>query len=297
MAGLLNIVPRYLPKYGMAPEWTKAVRPLVLIFTIICFVVTMIFHADVGAQAAAYATGVLGLMTSATVAVTLSSKKDGRVLATIGFAFVSLIFVYTTLVNIVEQPQGLMIAIIFVLIIIVLSVVSRVWRTLELRVDNVEPDMIALQILNDATNMDKVIRIIPNRPEEVDESEYMREEREAREDHQIPESERLVFFEVYIADPSEFSGTMKVTGHRIGKYDVIRAHAVAVPNGIAAFLLWVYQLTGKKPHAYFNWTEGNPLSFAVQYLIFGKGEAAPLTREILRRVQRDPQKRPVIHSA
>ena len=129
LAGLLNIVPRYLPRYGMAPEWTRGARPLVLVFTAIAFAVTIIFKASVEAQGEAYATGVLVLMSSAAVAVTLAVWRAGQRALTGVFALIALVFVYTTIANIVERPDGIKIAGIFIAAIIATSLVSRVWQT------------------------------------------------------------------------------------------------------------------------------------------------------------------------
>src|SRR5439155_20408282 len=97
MAGLLNLVPRYLPRYGMAPEWTKATRPLVLLFGAITVHITVLFRANVDAQGGAYATGVLVLMTSAALAVTLHAR-DLRT-ERLAFGAITAVFVYTPVLN------------------------------------------------------------------------------------------------------------------------------------------------------------------------------------------------------
>jgi hypothetical protein len=297
MAGLLNIVPRYLPRYGMAPEWTRAARPLVLIFTLIACIETIIFKADVAAQGGAYATGVLSVMASAAIAVTISAWRANQKKAAAGFALVSLIFLYTTLINIIERPDGLRIALTFIFTIVVVSLISRVWRTLELRVEKLEVDDTALRFIAEAVERSKILRILPNHPEERDVIEYEREEKAAREDHQIPPDEPLLFLEVYVRDASEFAGVVRICGTEVSGYKVLRADGTAIPNAIAAVLLYLRDTTGKRPHAYFNWSEGNPLLYLMRYVLSGQGDIAPVTREILRQAEPNPEKRPAIHAA
>ena len=296
MAGLLNLVPRYLPKFGMAPEWTRANRPVVLIFAAISFLVTIIFKANVDAQGGAYATGVLVLMSSAAIAVTIAVKK-GHKLKRLGFGAISLIFVYTTIMNIIERPDGIRIALMFIMGIILVSLVSRIWRTLELRVTSVDLDLRAITFVRDAGLQTGPVRLIPNRPEEQDAAEYARKTEEVRRDHDLPENAHLIFLEVMVEDASNFSGAVKVKGITVDGYKVLRCEGIAIPNTIAALMLHIGQLTGKRPHAYFGWGEQSPVLFLMRYLLSGEGDIAPVCREIIRRVEPNVEKRPVIHAA
>jgi hypothetical protein len=292
LAGLLNIVPRYLPRYGMAPEWARAVRPLVVVFTVICFIVTILFKADVDAQGGAYATGVLALMTSAAIAVTLSARRRGENRQWI-FMAISLVFIYTTIVNIVEQPEGIKIASIFIVVIVLTSLFSRVWRSTELRVERIELDDAAREFVRRAAK--GTVRIITNRVDRGDAAEYEAKEKEKRMDNHIPAGEPILFFEVTPGDASEFSGVLKICGETVDRFQILRTESPAVPNAIAAFLLFLRNETGKLPHVYFGWSEGNPVSYLLKYIAFGEGDTAPVTHEVLRQAEKDPDQRPIVH--
>jgi hypothetical protein len=275
----------------MAPEWARAVRPLVLVFTVIAFAVTLIFRADVDAQGGAYATGVLVLITSAAIAVTLSDYRKGGKWHF--FLVISLIFLYTTIVNIFERPEGIKIASFFILTIVGVSLFSRVWRTTELRVERVELDDQARDFIRNAAR--GTVRIISNRRDRGDAAEYKAKEHEKRTDNHIPHDEPILFFEVTPGDASEFSGILQIRGERVDSFRILRTESPAVPNAIAAFLLYVRDEMGKLPHVYFGWSEGNPLTYLLKYIAFGEGDTAPVTHEVLRQAEKDPERRPIVH--
>ena len=166
MAGMLNLIPRYLPRYGMAPQWARAGRPLVLILTLGAFLITIIFRASVDAQGGAYATGVLVLITSAAVAVTLAARHTRQRWLTIAFGLIAVIFVYTTIDNILERPEGVRIASVFIAAILLVSLASRFARSFELRVTEVTFDKTAHLFLRDVAR--RSIRLVANEPDSRD---------------------------------------------------------------------------------------------------------------------------------
>jgi hypothetical protein len=291
MAGLLNLIPRYLPRFGMAPEWARASRPLVLVFMGIATVVTVLFHADVDAQGGAYATGVLVLITSASVAVMLSVWQTRLRWV---FILTTAVFTYTTLANIVERPEGLKISSIFIGCILLSSFVSRVMRSTELRITDVQLDESAESIL--AEDDDQLIRIVARGPEIGDTVEALDvSDWKVRHFHNLSSEECLFFFEVVRTDASEFSETLCVTGRRVGRHRILSAKSPVVANSIAGLLIYLEQRTGKVPHVYFRWTQVSPAINIMRFLFLGEGDTAPLTQEVLRKAIPQQERRPVVH--
>lgn len=288
LAGLLNIVPRYLPRYGMAPQWAGAVRPLVL-------VITILFRADVDAQGGAYATGVLVLITSASVAVFLSAKRKNQRKRAVGFAVIALVFVYTTVVNVVERPDGVRIAAVFIVGILAVSLVSRVHRSFQLRATSVVFDAAAIDFLSTDADDYGVIRILANEPDDGSEAEYRDKLAEEQRDSNLPMRGPVLFLEVHTTDSSDFEEDLIVQGRVCHGFRVLTVTSGNIPNTIATVLLEIRDLTGVIPDVYFEWTEGGPLSNMFRFLITGTGEVAPVTREVLRRAEARRERRPGVH--
>ncbi|WP_326670447.1 amino acid transporter [Streptomyces canus] len=294
MAGLLNLMPRYLPRYGMAPHWARAVRPMVIVFTLVAFLVTWIFDADVDAQGGAYATGVLVLISSAAIAVTIAARKAGQRNWTVGFAVISAVFLYTTVVNVIERPDGVKIGACFIAGIILVSLLSRLARAFELRVTDVTLDDMAERFIRDMAS--RKMRFIANEPDQRDKAEYRDKIEQIREDNDIP-GEDFVFVEVTVLDPSEFEASLTVRGEVLhNRYRVLTLESSSIPNALAALLLHARDTTGCTPHIYFEWTEGNPFANFLRFFLFGQGEVAPVTREVLREAEPDRPRRPRVHT-
>lgn len=279
MAGMLNLIPRYLPRFGMAPEWARYTRPLVLIILGIDLLVTRVFNADVEAQGGAYATGVLVLMLSAAVAVALSLGREARAAGhwlsgkTLYFWLVTAVLGYTLVENVRERPDGVIIASVFIFSILAASGFSRWRRSTELRVET-------LDFIDEESRLlwysmkGKAVNLVPLRS--LDQPRRRRKAGVLRQHYRAEGP--IVFLHVELADDrSEFVARLRTSVRCEGDDFIIEVHgAVAVANTIA----WVSEQLD--PIAlYLELSLRNALSQALEYLLWGEGETGILVYQIL----------------
>jgi len=302
MSGLLNMVPRYLPRYGMAPEWAAAYRPLVMAFTAINLLVTWAFRADVSAQGGAYATGVLVLMTSAAIATLVDIHNKPmptgswailqRRASLAGFFLISLVFIYTTIANMIERPDGIIIASIFIGCVLVLSLVSRFWRSEEMRLKEFRFADDAARMLWTDICLDGTFQVlVPHRPGQRSLAE---KEAEIRRKHRIPQGVPLVFLEVHYGDTSDFENAPIIGVRQEGDRFVITAHdCVSVSHTIAQLAMEMTK-NGSPLDIVFGWSKGNRLKLALDFLLFGRGDVPNLVVDLLDDAIADPDHRPTV---
>ena len=296
MAGLLNLVPQYLPRYGMAPRWARAIRPLVILFTLINLVVTRIFNASVKAQGDAYATGVLALITSACVATVIDrwkSRPEAPWYRRVpwGYGAITAVFAYTTTDVVIGKPEGIKIASFFIGTILVTSIISRVVRARELRFEGFHFPDVKARLLWDTIRHLGLSVLVPHRPGR---RSLESKEQTIRAEHRIPPEVMVVFVEVELADPSDFAPTPELTvKEEEGRYVVQVRNAASIAHTLAAVALDMSK-AGKPPTIHFGWTQESPVSGTLGFLLFGEGNVPWEVRELIMKAEPDPARRPKV---
>jgi hypothetical protein len=296
MAGLLNLVPQYLPRYGMAPEWARAHRPLVLLILAIALFVTWLFNADVEAQGDAYATGVLVLMTSDSITSVIDKyrRRAGspwRRRVSWWFVGTAVVFVYILGAIVIEKTAGIKIASFFIGAILVLSLASRIARARELRFQGFHvPDPVSKLLWDTIRHLELSI-LVPHRPGRRSLAE---KEEIIRKEHRLPADAMVVFVEVELEDPSDFhqKPTLEIKQQE-GKYILKITDAASISHTLAALALEMSKV-GRVAEIHFGWTEESPVSGTLGFLLFGEGNVPWMVRELIHRAEPDPARRPLI---
>jgi hypothetical protein len=293
MAGLLNLVPQYLPRYGMAPEWARALRPLVLLFTGINLVVTYVFNADVQAQGGAYATGVLVLITSACVATVIGRwrERTGHWLVRTPwyFLFITGVFVYTTADNVITKPEGIKIASCFIAAIVVSSIVSRGLRSTELRFTGFRFKDEQSRFLWESMEHLEFPVLVPHRPGRRD---LASKEESIRREHRLSPDVPIVFIETQLGDVSEFyqEPVMEVIQQE-GRFILRITRCASIAHVLAALGLELSKV-GTPPELHFGWSDESPLAANIGFLLFGEGNVPWMVRELIRKAEPNPERQP-----
>jgi hypothetical protein len=295
MAGLVNLVPQYLPRYGMAPEWARAVRPLVLLFTAINLLVTWIFAADVEAQGGAYATGVLVLISSACVATVIDfwRQRSGHWFFRVhwGFVLITLVFFFTAAANMVERPDGLKIASWFILAVVIASFGSRVKRSTELRFKAFEFADIHSRFLWDTLKHLEFPVLVPHRP-----GRRALDQKEAsiRRRHRLSDDVPIVFIEAELGDPSEFSHSPLMDIRQEGERFVVSVtRCASIAHAVATIALELSRV-GKPPEIHFGWSDENQLAASVGFFLFGEGNVPWRVRDLIRKAEPNTKLHPKV---
>ena len=293
MAGLLNLVPQYLPRYGMAPEWTRAVRPLVVLFTLINLTVTWVFGASVEAQGGAYATGVLVLISSACVATVIDRYRQntGHWFMRLSWPFlaITVVFFFTTAANMIERPDGIKIASWFIIAIVVSSFGSRLKRSTELRFKAFEFADNNSHFLWDSLKHLEFPVLVPHRPGRrgLDDKEAS-----IRHRHRLSDDVPIVFIEAVLGDPSEFqqSPLMEIKQQE-GRFVIRVSRCASIAHAIATIALELSR-GGTPPEIHFGWSDESELTATVGFFLFGEGNVPWRVRDLIRKAEPDPSLHP-----
>jgi hypothetical protein len=293
--GLRDFVPTYLHRMGMEFEWAHKMGATLFIFTLINLYVTLVYRASVTAQRSAYAASVLVLMTSAGTAAVLDRwkawKASGPRRLPWFYLLVTVIFAVTSLAVMIQNPSGLHIAFWFILTIVILSVVSRLLKTKELRFEGFQFVDEHSKFLWESMKYLRFPILVPHRPGR---SPLAAKEERIRQRHRLTPDIPIVFIEATLGDPSDFyQQPLLEVKQEEGRFILCVSRCVSIPHVITAVALELSQ-ADHVPEIHFGWSDENPMAANLNFILFGQGNIPWMVRELIRKAQPEPGRQPRI---
>ncbi|MBA4066150.1 MAG: amino acid transporter [Isosphaera sp.] len=289
-------IPPYLARLGMEFNWSVRLGFLVWLFTLLKFAVTAYFGADVDAHRAAYLTGVLAVFGFAALAAAVDlwqRRRDQgwhRLFRVPPVFLLALVVFAASLVWVVwGRPVGAAFAAAFVVLVLAVSVVSRAWRSTELRFHGFDfADKVTEHEWARLKASDYPI-LVPVRPGQKN---LRAKEVEVRTRHRIPGSVPVMFVEAELADPSDFHHKPLVRiAREDGRVVVHLTRCCSVPHALAAAALEVAS-GGAVPEVHFGWSAENPVTANLHFVLFGSGNVPWVVYTLIRRAPVPEERKP-----
>lgn len=293
VVGLRDLVPHYLHRLGMELDWAHKIGATLHILGLIKLYVTVVYRADVETQRGAYATSVLVLITSACLATALDRwrRRSGPWPLRLPwyFAFITGIFLITTAAMLLSRPVGLQIAAGFILAILASSVISRLVRSTELRFEGFEFVDEQSRFLWESMEYLQFPILVPHRPGR---RSLASKEEAIRQRHRLTPDMPVVFVESHLGDASDFyQRPLLEVQQQEGRFVLRVTRCASIAHVIAAVALELSK-GGKPPEVHFGWSDENPITANLDFVLFGQGNVPWLVHELLRKAVPQPERRP-----
>jgi hypothetical protein len=285
---LSSWIPPYLQRLGMDFDWSVKFGGLIWLFTVLKFVVTLYFGADVDAHRAAYLTGVLAVFSFAALAASVDvwqkrRRLNWRRLFRIPplFLFALLVFSLSVVWVATDRPIGAVFAAAFILQVVGVSMGTRAWRSTEFRFSGFEFADKATEHEWERLKASDFPVLVPYRPGKH--SVTLKEkEIEVRSRHRIPGTLPIVFVQAELADPSDFQHQPRLRiAREDGRVVVHITRCCSIAHAIAAAALELSS-AGAVPEVHFGWSSENPLTANLHFVLFGHGNVPWMVFNLIR---------------
>jgi hypothetical protein len=291
---LRDLLPQYLARYGMEMHWAQRIGVLLHLFNLIVLIVVVVFHASVSQQQGAYATSVLVLLSGAALAAIIDLRTRWghyffRPLVTAPLVLVCLIFLFMAVGVCYDNPAGLVIALLFVIVLLISAAISRWMRSTELRYYG-----FAFADEESAIRWEQIRRLefqvlVPHRP---DDRTLAEKEAEVRARHRLGPDVPIIFIEAELGDPSDFQHQPLMQIVKEDGREIIRVSECASIAHVLAAIALEFREVGRPPEMHFAWSGESPLASNLNFLLWGQGNIPWMVHALIRDAEPDPARQP-----